>query len=261
MLIKEERGAIRVLRLANPPANVLNMSLLATLEREIASAGSDPAIRCVVLSSAYPRYFSMGLDLEEMLSLPQERRSEVFGGLLSVYHGLRACPKPSLAAISGSAFLGGWILAMGCDFRLLSAGTGRIALAEIRMGLSPGAELIARLREISSSPVLVKELVLRGKTLRAEEALAGGFVDALFPPESLEDEAMKEARQLCKLPLEAYAAIKRALSGPPGDREALWQDALAEFRLLMRGADAQEGVLAMREKRRPRFAGAEAVGD
>ncbi|MBI3554415.1 MAG: enoyl-CoA hydratase/isomerase family protein [Elusimicrobia bacterium] len=259
MVIKEQDAHVRVLRLANPPANVLNMSLLQTLRGEIDSAARDPEVRCLVLASAYPRYFSTGLDLEELLSMPPDRRGELFGALFGVYHGLRGLPKPALAAIGGSAILGGWVLAMGCDFRLLTEATGRIALSEIRLGLSPGAELIARLRDIASSPVLVKEMVLRGRTLRADEALSGDFVDRLVPADALADEAMKEARQLCKLPHDAYAAVKGALSrGGAAEQEALWRETMEEFKRLLGGPEAQEGIHAMREKRRPRFAGVEA---
>jgi enoyl-CoA hydratase len=254
MVLKEQHERVRVLRLANPPGNVLNKSLLQALRGEIVQAETDTEVRCLVLASAYPRYFSTGLDLSEVVSLPQARRHELFEALFGVFDALRALAKPSLAAINGSAILGGWIMAMGCDFRLLSAGTGRIALSEVRMGLSPGPALIARLREISSDPVLVKEMVLRGRTLHAEEALSGGFVDRLVPAESMDDEALKEARHLCKLPHQAYSSIKRSLW--PGEEQAeLKRRTLDEFHLLLAGHEAQEGILAMKEKRRPRFTG------
>lgn len=220
MVLKEQHERVWVLRLANPPGNVLNMSLLHALRGEIIQADSEKDVRCLVLASAYPRYFSTGLDLVEVVSLPLERRHEMFEALFGVYFALRALSKPSLAAMGGSAILGGWIMAMGCDFRLLSEGTGRIALCEIRMGLSPGGVLIRRLCEIASNPVLVKEMVLRGRTLHAEEALAGGFVDRLVPAEAMDEESLKEARQLCKLPSQAYASIKRSL-WPSQDDEAL----------------------------------------
>lgn len=262
MVIKEQAERVRVLRLANPPANVLNMSLLRTLKGEIEHAAADPAVDALLLASAYPRYFSTGLDLEELKSLGKDRTHELFEALFGVYYALRALGKPTLAAIGGSALLGGWILAMACDFRLLSEGTGRIALSEVRMGLSPGAELVTRLREMSSSPNLVKELVLRGRTLRAEEAFSGGFVDRLVPQEKLEEEALREARQLSKLAPNAYAAIKKLLARrAPGEDEALKSESLEEFRRLLAGPEAREGILAMQEKRRPRFAGAAEAGE
>src|SRR5438874_269004 len=148
MVIKEQLERVRVLRLANPPANVLNRRLLETLKQEVGEAAADPAVRALVLTSSYPRYFSTGLDLEELTSQPKDKQSEHFLLLLDLHKALRTCPKPTLAAIGGSALLGGWILAMACDFRIMSD-DGRISLNEIRIGMSPSAALITRLREIS----------------------------------------------------------------------------------------------------------------
>jgi len=254
MVIKEQLERVRVLRLANPPGNVLNLRLLETLRGEIAQAAADAGVRALVLASSYPRYFSTGLDLEEMASRPPAHQAEHFLRLLDVYRALRELPKPTVAAVGGSALLGGWILAMGCDFRLLSD-DGKINLAEIRAGLSPSPALIARLREISCSPSAVKELVLKGRTLRAEEALAGGFVDRLAPAEQVFEESLKEAKLLAKQAPRAYAAVKRALSWRPAHEEqALWDESRREFAGLFDTEDAREGLAALREKRRPRYA-------
>ena len=253
MVLKEQRESVRVLRLANPPGNVLNKRLLETLLGEIEQAASDSAVRALVLASAYPRYFSTGMDLEEICAQPPERQGEHFLLLLDVYRKLRSFPKPTVASIGGSALLGGWILAMACDFRLLSD-DGKISLAEIRVGLSPSAALLQRLREIAANLSVVKELALKGRTLRAEEALAGGVVDRMIPSAELEAEALKEARALAKLAPGAYASVKRALSRmTAADEQALWKESREEFSTLFRGAEAQEGIAAMRDKRRARF--------
>ncbi len=257
MVIKEQYGRTRVLRLANPPANVLNLSLLEALRCEIEQAAGDEGVGCLMLASAYPRYFSAGLDLQELLGLKPERRPDMFGALFGVYRRLCEFPKPSLACIQGSAILGGWIIAMGCDFRILSENTGRIALSEIRIGLSPGSELIDRLIRISSSPSLVKEMVLRGRTLRAEQALAGGFVDRLAPPDSIEAECLKEAGALCRLAPRAYASAKSSLWRiETAGVQTLRRESLLEFTRLITGPEAQEGIQAMLEKRAPRFVNA-----
>lgn len=253
MIVVEQAERVRVLRLSHPPANVLNLEMLAALRRETAAAVADAGTRCIVLASAYPRYFSTGLDLAELTGLAPERRTEHFGSMVAGYRALRASSKPTLAAIGGSAILGGWILAMGCDYRLLSEG-GRIALSEIRAGITPTAALVSRLREMASRPDLARDMVLRGRTLRSEEALAGGFVDRVVPPKALQEEAMKEARSLCKLPPRAYAAVKQALWGrTPEAEEALWRESREDFERVFAGPEAREGVAALRDKRRPRW--------
>ncbi|OGR90290.1 MAG: hypothetical protein A3J74_08795 [Elusimicrobia bacterium RIFCSPHIGHO2_02_FULL_57_9] len=252
MVIVENIERVRVLRLANPPSNVLNINLLQSLKAQIQEAGNDGSVRCLVLASSYPRYFSTGLDLTEVFSLPDGRRSEPFAVLLDVYRGLRDLPKPTLAALSGSAVLGGWILAMACDFRLLSQETGKIALSEIRFGLSPTAELIRRLLSFSSSPSLVKDMILRGKALRAQEALAGGFVDSLAPAASLEEQALHEAKGLSKLAPGAYAAVKGAWLRCCGDR-SFEAGSREDFERIFAAPEAKEGMAAMVGKRRPRW--------
>jgi enoyl-CoA hydratase len=254
MVLKEQVERVRVLRLANPPGNVLNRRLLEALGGEIDAAAADRGVGALILASSYPRYFCSGLDLDEMAAQPRERQAEHFLQLLDVYRKLRAVPKPTLAAIGGSALLGGWILAMACDFRVLSD-DGKVSLSEIRFGLSPGPALVLRLREIASSAAAVKEMVLKGRTLRAPEALAGGLVDRVVPAASLNEEALHEARALAKQAPAAYAAVKKALARrAPGDDEALWRESREEFASLFATEDAQEGLAAMREKRRPRFA-------
>ena len=253
MISVTQQSKVRIVSLDSPPANVLNLALLQRLGQEISAAGADPQTRCLVLASSIPRYFSTGLDLAEMMTLPEDRRAEPFMTLLGTYRQLRALGKPTLAAIGGSAILGGWIVALGCDFRLISD-DGRIALSEVRFGLSPTEALIGRMREISTHPGLVKEMVLRGRTLRAAEALAGGFVDQVVPAADLRAEAEKEARQLAKLAPPAYASIKGALSGlSAAEDEARWLRSRAEFDRLFATPEALEGISAMRDKRRPRW--------
>lgn len=253
MVIKEQHERVRVLRLANPPANVLTKGLLATLAGEIQDAAMDSGVRALVLASSYPRYFSTGLDLEELTAQPEDKQAEHFLALLDTYRLLRSVPKPTVAAIGGGALLGGWILAMACDFRLISD-DGKISLSEIRFGLSPTAALIQRMREISSSTTLIKEMVLKGRTLRAQEALAGGFVDEVVPAEQLQEAALREAKLLSKQAPAAYAAVKKALTRrAPGDDDALWREAREDFHALFATKDAREGIAAFRDKRRPRY--------
>jgi enoyl-CoA hydratase/carnithine racemase len=254
MIVKEQDGLVRVLRLANPPANMLSLGLLEALRREIAHAASDSGVRCLVLASSYPRYFSAGLDLEELMTLPPDKQSSHFEAILGAFRDLRALGKPTLAAMSGTAVLGGWILAMACDWRIMADAPGKVSLAEIRIGLSPSAMLIGRLQQIAKDPVAVKEMVLKGKSLRVPEAYAAGLLDRVVSSEHLQEEVMSEARSLTKIAPAAYAAAKKALwRRPVGDEEAIWRESIAEFQTLFAGPEAQEGVAAFREKRKPRW--------
>ena len=252
-LSSRDEGQVRVLTLSRPPGNTLSLATLAALRAAAEEAAAAPGVRALVLESAVEGYFSSGLDLNGLMDLPESRRSEPFEALIGAYRALLACPKPTVAALSGSAILGGWIIAMACDWRLL-ADDAKIALSEIRAGLSPTSGLIARLAAISSDPRVVKEMVLRGKSVRAEEALAAALVDEVLPAADVRPAALTLARRLSKSPPAAYADIKRALNAAAAD-EALWSRSLAEFMTTFAGAEAQEGVSALRAKRRPRWEG------
>ena len=249
-----DEGPVRVLTLSRPPGNALNLAMLSSLREAAESAASDARVRALVVESSVDGYFSSGIDLEELMDLPEAGRAAPFEALLAAYRALLACPKPTVAAISGTAFLGGWIIAMACDWRLLAAGS-KIALSEIRAGLTPTSGLIARLSALSSDPRAVKEMVLRGKPLSAADALSASLVDELLPAAEVAPAALALARRAAKSAPGAFADIKRALNAAASD-EALWRRSLQEFSLTFARAEAQEGVAALRAKRRPRWEGA-----
>lgn len=250
-LSARDEGPVRVLTFSRPPGNALDLATLAALRDAAGAAAADPRVRAVVLESTVEGYFSSGLDLEELMGLPEPRRREPFEALVAAYRALLSCPKPTVAALSGSAILGGWIVAMACDWRLAGAGA-KVALSEIRAALTPTSGLIARLSALSSDPRVVKEMVLRGKSVGAEEARAAALVDEVLPEAEVAPAALVLAKRLAKSPPRAFAGIKRALNASAAD-DALWTRSLAEFGEIFAGAEAQEGVAALRAKRRPRW--------
>ena len=254
MIESSQADSVLTLKFSRPPSNALTRKMLSDLRRALDSASRDADVRCVVLGTALEKYFSSGLDLDDIFAPGQSDRSAVFLELLDTHRLLARFPKPTLAAIRGTAMLGGWILAMACDFRLLARETGRIALSEIRFGLTPTEFLLRRLRAIGADAVLVKELVLKGRTLKAEEAEAGGFVDRLVASDDMDAETAAEARKLSKMAPQAYASIKRSWADSAGaEDEELWTQSRAEFTRLISGEEAKEGLAAMKEKRRARW--------
>lgn len=247
-----DEGAVRVLTLARPPGNALGRAELSALKSEASRAASDPAVRAIALVSGIPRYFSSGMDLAEITALPPERRGEPFAELLAVYRALLEAPKPVVAGAGGAAILGGWILAMACDWRVMAAESGKAALSEIRAGLSPTPLLIARLTALCRDTRVARDMLLRGTTLRAEESLEAGLVDELAPEAEVNARALDLARRLAKSPPAAFAAVKRALNAPFLDAD-LWRLSMDEFKSTILGAEAAEGMAALRDKRRPRW--------
>ncbi|MEK7288468.1 MAG: enoyl-CoA hydratase/isomerase family protein [Elusimicrobiota bacterium] len=254
-LTQEHIGPVGVLRLNRPPANTLSLDFLKALRAEIEEAAQNPSLRCLVITSALKKYFSAGMDLEDILPRPKIEQEQAFFDLFGLYMDLVRFPKPTLIAINGAALLGGWIIAMGCDFRLI-APRGKIALSEIRLGITPTTMLIEALARMTKNQVLVKEMILMGKTVGAEEALASGLVERIVPAESLMEESLRQAGRLSELPSCAYASIKKSYrTAPGGDPEQFLQASAREFLEIFHGPEAREGLAAMREKRRPKYHG------
>lgn len=252
--MREDRGKVRCIILNRPPSNNLSLALFNCIDAEIDAAQSDPSVRAILLGSALPKYFSAGLDLTELFSLSDQTRSELFLRMIALHRKLASFPKPTLAAIEGSAFLGGFILALGCDWRLIAEETGRVSLSEVRLGLSPTTPLISLVFSMTGRPGLIKDLILKGKTLRAAEAIEAGIVDKAIPNAGFFDAAVKEAEKLAKLPPNAYAAIKRSLRATMmGNEDELWKNGVDEFETLFSSEEAQEGIRAMFEKRKPKW--------
>ena len=129
-----DEGTVRVITLTRAPGNTLGLSVLAALRSEIERAALDPKVRAIVLASGLPKYFSSGLDLNEIMAMPEEKRPLAFEALLGCYRALLEAPKPVVGALSGAALLGGWIIAMGCDWRVMASESGKAALSRSASG-------------------------------------------------------------------------------------------------------------------------------
>jgi len=250
-----DQDGVRVLRLNRPPSNALSRELLAAVKDAALAAGQDAAVRGVVLESAIPKYFSSGLDVVEFVPGDARAQQDFFSAMVAAHRALADCPKPVVAAVRGAALLGGFILTLACDFRFLSAERGRVSLAELRLGISPTTPILRQVDALSAAPGLIKEMILKAKTLDAAEALAAGLADKIFPDEGFDAAVLKETRMLAGAAPKAYAAIKRARRAlvMGQDEGAVWEQGRRELIEILAGAEAQEGISSLREKRRPRW--------
>ncbi|MBI5201088.1 MAG: enoyl-CoA hydratase/isomerase family protein [Elusimicrobia bacterium] len=243
MITLEDRDGVRTLSLDRPPSNNLSGAILDRLAQAARDAAAEPSVKAVVLRSSLPKYFSAGLDGNDLVGADGNPRTFAFERLLLMYRAWLELPKPTIAAIDGYALAGGCIVAMTCDFRFISKETGRMALNEVKLGLSPTPLFLSRLLSIGVSPAGVRQLALKGRTLRSEEALAIGLVDRVVPSAELHAEAFAEARALIKLPPMAYGLVKRHLMGSISPHvETRMRDAQAEFPKLIGSPEAKEAL-------------------
>ena len=151
--------------------------------------------RAVVLRSAKDSGFVAGADITEFASLTDlEQAYQLVRTGQKVFDRLEALPMPTVAAIHGFALGGGLELALACDYRVgADDGKLNLGLPEVMLGVHPGFGGTVRTPRLIGAPAAL-DLMLTGKSLRADEALKLGLVDRLVPREKLADAAREIAR-------------------------------------------------------------------
>jgi enoyl-CoA hydratase len=208
-------------------------------------------VRALIITGAGAKAFCAGADIKELRhrSLIEQKRGMERGQ--SVFAKLDTLPIPSIALINGYAFGGGLELALACTFRLATR-NARMGLPEIKLGLIPGYGGTQRLPRIIGQARAL-EMILLGKTVDADEALRIGLVNRIVENEPLQS-ALAFAREFTAFSLPvinfARSAVQRALDVPIPEGLRIEADLGT---LAYRTADAEEGMAAFSEKRKPVF--------
>ena len=210
----EAVGDVAVVRIDRPPANALDLDLLAeghAVREQL--AGEEPG---AAVMTGRERFFSAGMDLKAApeLSPPEQRRT--VDGINRLFSGWYAFPRPVVAAVNGHAIAGGLILALCADRRVCAEGDGKLGLTELRAGIPYPAAAIAVVRaELGAAAA--RRLVLGAELMAPAEALELGVVDELAAPDELLPRALEVANGLAELPRSTYAVVKRQLRAPTID--------------------------------------------
>jgi enoyl-CoA hydratase len=209
----EEAGDVAVVRIDRPPANALDLDLLAEGHqvRERLAAEEPGAVVLV----GRDRFFSAGMDLKAAPALSAAEQRETVGGINRLFSGWYAFPRPVVAAVNGHAVAGGLILALCGDYRVCAT-EGRLGLTELRAGLPYPLAAISVVRA-ELSPGAARRLVLSASLVEPPEALALGVVDELRPPDDVLPRALEVATEMAELPRASYTIVKRQLRGPAID--------------------------------------------
>jgi enoyl-CoA hydratase/carnithine racemase len=245
-------GAVALVRLNRPPVNALSAELSADLKAAFEQA-ADPQIRVLVVTGQ--PHFAAGADIKGFRAVyesgGEQRLARTLAETVSILEGLE---KPTIAAIHGYALGGGLELSLGADFRFL-AEDAHVGQPEIKLGLIPGAGGTQRLSRVVGFQK-AKDIVFTGRQVGAQEAMAIGLADRVYPTERLLEESLQVATEMATWPTRAITAAKRALAGGWGRP---LEDGMAveerEFEASFWTEDAREGVAAFLEKRGPNFHG------
>ena len=235
--------------------NALDRATLRELEAAFDAAGSDPAVRAIVLRGAGDKVFCAGADLKEVLGHASMDESRLhFDGVVRVMRAMERAPQPVIARVPGFALAGGFGLAVAADFTI-AAESAQFGLPEISLGLLPLMVSVPILRAVGSRKVLL-DLVLSGRRVGAQEALALGITTRVVPDARLDAEIAKLCETLIAYSPSTLRMGKEAVY-TMAEMEA--HAALTYLReaiiLTSRTEDAQEGIAAFFEKRKPKWTG------
>lgn len=203
----EDAGGVRILRLARPPVNALNLEVAQAMHDAVTRAATDPACNAVVLTGA-PGVFSAGIDTRQVPAYGPEQRATMLRTINRTILALYGLEKPAVAAVTGHALGGAFVLMLTCDVRLAARGPFQLGLTESAAGIPFPAGPLAVVRA-ELTPAQLRILALGSVTANAESPLFAGAIDRVLDAAELRDAAVAEARRL--VAIRAFGRVKHQL--------------------------------------------------
>jgi 2-(1,2-epoxy-1,2-dihydrophenyl)acetyl-CoA isomerase len=258
VVLSSHDGAVLTLTLNRPEAlNALNRETTGGLRTALEGAGRDAGVGAIILTGS-GRAFCAGADLKDVNARSNTGDDDLGADLRANYtpmiRAIRACPKPVIAAINGTAAGAGLSLALACDLRLAATGA-QLIVVFVRVGLVPDAGslfFLTRMLGLSKAT----ELAMTGDPLSAEDAHRLGLVAAVVPADQLMATARERAQRLADGPRQTYALIKRGMERALDlDLEQTMELESQLQGLAATTPDAREAIHAFLEKRKPVYGG------
>lgn len=209
----------------------------------------DPALRIAILTGSGDKAFCAGGDLKEMVETGMQVPPR---DMFPLPYDSIELTKPTIAAVNGHAFAGGWMIAQACDLCVAST-NAKFAITEVKVGR--GSPWAAPLIHMIPQRIFM-EIVLTGKPIDARRAYEIGLVNRLADPGGALDAAIALAQEVLEgAPLSVKAARETVMLSTEMGRSAALQAARAAHELTYCSEDAQEGPRAFAEKRKPEWKG------
>jgi enoyl-CoA hydratase/carnithine racemase len=255
-VVYEQNGYIGIIKLNRPDRlNALDYPTLTQLGEQIERLALDTKEVRVVIVTGVGRAFCAGADLKERRELSEQQVRRNVKKIRDVFSALERLPQPSIAAMNGFAFGGGFELALACDFRF-AVQDSQMGLTEASLGIIPGAGGTQRLPRLIG-PMKAKELILTAQKITAQKALEFGILNGVA-------RTSEELHQMCNslankitanAPLAVYQAKYAIDKGNGVDLQTGLDLESKAYEVIIPTKDRVEALEAFREKRQPNFLG------
>ncbi len=254
-ILVEKQGPATVLTFNRPRVhNAMNSRCLAECLDAVTAVEADAQTRVLVLRGGGPKAFTAGADISEIQGKTPFEMLTYNRLWLRFFASLEQLPKPVLASVHGHAMGGGTELSLACDL-VLCAESARFGLAEINIGVIPGAGAAVRLTRWLGR-ARAKEILMMGALIPGRDAAAMGLANRCVADEELWPETLRWVETLASKGPLALAAAKASVNvGAEASLPVAMEYELKEFMLLFGTEDQKEGMRAFLEKRKPRFEG------
>jgi enoyl-CoA hydratase/carnithine racemase len=252
LVLRDDTDGITTLTLNRPAQfNAINGAMLTAMQAALDAVAADASARVVVIAAA-GRAFCPGHDLKEMLANSNQAFiGDLFRRCCNVMLTIQRMPQPVIARVHGIATAAGCQIVAACDLAVAEEGA-RFATSGINFGLFCATPGVPVSRNISRKRAF--EMLMTGEFIDARTALEWGLVNRVAPAEHLADETTALARTMMDKPAAVIATGKKffydQLERNLEDAYAHASDVITRNML---GEDAQEGVGAFVEKRKPRW--------
>jgi enoyl-CoA hydratase/carnithine racemase len=254
---RPEAGIARIVFARGDAGNASRPEMLGELRDAVAMLGADDTVRAILLA-ADGKHFSVGADfafLEALTGMTAvEIKTVVYDNFQGAAKAIYRCPKPVIALVQGSAVTVGCELALACDFRI-AADNAVFVESWIKLGIMPplgGLFLLPRIVGMGRAA----EMCLRGRSVRAVEALDWGLVSLVVGLDELADSGLVLARELAAAAPLAYSTVKQSMQRAlETSMDTEWSANLPNQAVLLGSSDFREGLAAVQARRAPVFEG------
>ena len=254
ILLRKENNIAYITINREEALNCFNYDTLHQLQQVVDAISIDPEVKVIIFTGAGDRSFSAGADLKERKTLKESDVRRNVKAIRDVFNSIANLPQPTIAAVNGYAFGGGFELMIACDFSIAAEGV-KMGLTETSWAIIPGAGGTQRLPRLVGE-MRAKELIFTARKFTSEEGVQLGVVLKVVEKENLLKSCEQLANDIMKNGPVAIKQAKYAITqGMNTDLHTGLAIESKAYELTIPTEDRTEALLAFSEKRNPVFLG------